>query len=331
MKSTDTKPDEVNQRLQQLEEKYAAMGQDLVSYLDGLLYADYLTYWEYVQLDTLLSLQKPRTPFPDELIFVTYHQITELHFKLILHEMRQLTEQEPPDAEVFLEKITRVNRYLSVLIESYDIMVHGMEKDQFLKFRMALLPSSGFQSVQYRMIELLATDMLQLVLPTDRTYLPAAATVPELYEHIYWKKGATELATQQKTLTLRQFELKYSTQLLQLGHDYQHRNLWQQYLRLSAAGPVPPELPTQLRRLDHLLNVQWKLSHLRSAVRYLQNDPVVTQATGGTNWQQYLPPLRQQIIFFPALWTDDEKSNWGKSVRPEDQVEAQPAARPAPS
>src|SRR5690349_11838155 len=80
--------EKLHEKLKQLEEKYAVMGQDMPSYLEGLLYADYLTYWEYIHLDTLLSLQNPRTDFPDELIFVTYHQSTELYFKLVLSEMR---------------------------------------------------------------------------------------------------------------------------------------------------------------------------------------------------------------------------------------------------
>ncbi|MFM7154636.1 MAG: tryptophan 2,3-dioxygenase, partial [Bacteroidota bacterium] len=75
---------DIQERLQLLEEKYAAMGQDMKSYLDGLLYADYLTYWDYIHLDTLLSLQSPRTPVPDERIFIMYHQITELYFRLTL-------------------------------------------------------------------------------------------------------------------------------------------------------------------------------------------------------------------------------------------------------
>ena len=51
------------EKLGQLQEKYAAMGQNLSSYLDGLLYADYRTYWDLIHLDTLLSLQRPQTPF----------------------------------------------------------------------------------------------------------------------------------------------------------------------------------------------------------------------------------------------------------------------------
>jgi tryptophan 2,3-dioxygenase len=76
-------------QVKKLQQKYAVMGQDLSSYLDGLLHADYLTYWDYIHLDTLLSLQNPKTQFPDEKIFIVYHQITELYFNLILWEIEQ--------------------------------------------------------------------------------------------------------------------------------------------------------------------------------------------------------------------------------------------------
>ena len=77
---------EIKQRLELLNEKYGALGQDLLSYLDGLLHADVTTYWDYIELETLLSLQKPKTKFPDEMVFIMYHQITELYFKLALLE-----------------------------------------------------------------------------------------------------------------------------------------------------------------------------------------------------------------------------------------------------
>ena len=79
------------QKLELLQEKYAAMGQDLSSYLDGLLYADYRTYWDLIHLDTLLSLQRPQTSFHDEVVFIVYHQITELYFKLTLHEFELMS------------------------------------------------------------------------------------------------------------------------------------------------------------------------------------------------------------------------------------------------
>jgi tryptophan 2,3-dioxygenase len=72
---------EIVRRLELLNDKYAVLGQDLSSYLDGLLYAEVTTYWDYIELETLLSLQKPKTSFPDEKVFIIYHQITELYLR----------------------------------------------------------------------------------------------------------------------------------------------------------------------------------------------------------------------------------------------------------
>ncbi|WP_266367219.1 tryptophan 2,3-dioxygenase family protein [Tellurirhabdus rosea] len=304
---------DLSDKLRQLSEKFAAMGQDMASYLEGLLQADYLTYWDYIHLETLLSLQSPRTAYPDELIFITYHQSTELYFKLILHEISQIAGRSAIDARFFTERMQRINRYFSILEHSYEVMVEGMEKEQFLAFRMALLPSSGFQSVQFREIEIVSTDFVRLL-----TGVPAGidpeASLRELYEFMYWKQGATELATQQKTLTLKQFEAAYSDRIVRLAETYRDRNLWQIFLKLQAAGEVTDDLIAQLREYDHRVNVRWKLMHLRSAVRYLHKDPDDIKATGGTNWQKYLPPVSQQRIFFPALWTEAERQDWGRLI-----------------
>ena len=155
-------------KIKQLEEKFKASGQDMLSYLEGLLYADYLTYWEYINLDVLLSLQQPKTSFKDERIFIIYHQITELYFKLIISEMEQISENEKLDEDFFKTRLERILMYFDHLIASFAMMWKGMEREQFLKFRMSLLPSSGFQSAQYREIELMAADAFQLVALASR-------------------------------------------------------------------------------------------------------------------------------------------------------------------
>ncbi len=299
--------------LKALEDKYTAMGQDMPAYLQGLLHADYITYWDYIHLDTLLSLQNTQTGFPDEMIFITYHQTTELYFRLVLWEMQQIADHESLTAVFFAERMRRINRYFEILVHSFEVMTEGMEKEQFLKFRMSLLPASGFQSVQYRKIEICATKFRNLVDMEQRHQLPSDATFAELYEHLYWKKGATELATQQKTLTLKQFEKKYSDELIALAETFEPKNLWMRYRKLAAQERENPELIQALRRFDVLFNVNWPLAHFKSAARYLHRDRQVIAATGGTNWQQYLPPRFQHRIFYPELWTDDEKADWGKT------------------
>ena len=300
-------------RLRQLEEKYSAMGQDMNSYLDGLLYADYLTYWDYIHLDTLLSLQNPRTPIPDERIFILYHQITELYFRLSLDAIEQLAQCQPaPSVDLFKRQIIRLNRYFTNLINSFDIMVDGMDRDEFLRFRMSLLPASGFQSVQYRMIEIASTDLHQLVHASKRELIINETDVRVLNAVLYWKSGATELASGKKTLTLRQFESKYAEELVRFSKHYQSCNLRQLYFKLPPEAQNDAELRELLREYDINTNVRWALSHYRSAVRYLDAKPKEIEATGGTNWQKYLPPRFQRVVFFPELWTEDEMENWGK-------------------
>ncbi len=301
-------------RLEKLEEKYNALGQDMQSYLDGLLYADYLKYWDYVHLDTLLSLQTPRTPMPDEEIFIIYHQITELYFKLSLSAIRQINHADLLTLDLFKRQIGRVNRYFDNLIRSFDIMIQGMDKEEFLKFRMSLLPASGFQSAQYRMIEIVSTDLSNLVHHKKRADIGEKGSIKDKYDNLYWRFGATELATGKKTLTLRQFEEKYSKRLLELAQESKNRNLYQAYKNLPKSEQQDEELLNLLREHDFNANIRWPLAHYRSAVRHLNREPEEIAATGGTNWQQYLPPKNQRIVFYPEIWTDEHLENWGKAV-----------------
>ncbi|MCB0490079.1 MAG: tryptophan 2,3-dioxygenase [Cyclobacteriaceae bacterium] len=297
--------------VKKLEAKYEVMGQDLTSYLDGLLYSDYLTYWDYIHLDTLLSLQNPKTHFPDEKIFIIYHQITELYFRLIILEIEQITFDTSLSEEMFITRMDRVIRYFRHLEDSFDIMTDGMERDQFLKFRMALLPASGFQSAQYRLIELCSTDLINLVAIDSRKDLDSKSDLGKLIEKLYWRSGATELKSGKKTLTLQQFEEKYARTFLETGEKYENCNLRKIYLKHF---PDSKEVRERMREFDTLANVLWPLAHMKSAARYLQRDPEDIKATGGTNWQKYLPPRFQKIMFYPELWSDQEKNDWGKAA-----------------
>ncbi len=300
---------DIQSKIDLLQEKFKASGQDLSSYLEGLLYADYLTYWDYINLDILLSLQQPKTSFKDEKIFIVYHQITELYFNLILWEMQQIAEKEAIEDRFFRTRIERILLYFDQLISSFDVMSKGMEKEQFLKFRMSLLPSSGFQSAQFRMIEILATDIHNLIHTDKRRELASSADLDMLFDNLYWQHGAKELATGEKTLTLKSFEAKYAGQLKTLIKDYQQINLLQKFFSCHDRSD---ELAKLLREFDLKANVFWPLSHFKSAVRYLQRDPHDIAATGGTNWQKYLPPRFQKVVFFPELWSAKELDEWGK-------------------
>ena len=297
------------QKIHRLSEKYSATGQDLYSYLDGLLYSDYIGYWNYINLETLLSLQRPKTDFPDEKIFIIYHQITELYFKLCLLELEQINKNgkhiletgedlgwnKSLKVDFFIERMHRLNRYIENLINSFEIMIKGMDKNEFLKFRMALLPSSGFQSVQYRMLEIRSAEMRSL----NKAPKVYTKNIKSLYKKIYWKTGATELDSDKKTYTLKQFEKKYDERLLKLANKMTDRNLWAKYSNLSQKDKKSKLLIKLLKEYDVNVNINWKLAHYKSAIKYLKTHPKDISATGGTNWKTYLPPKFQRIIFFP--------------------------------
>ncbi|MHA7056706.1 tryptophan 2,3-dioxygenase family protein [Aquimarina sp. M1] len=303
---------EIAEKIRLLEKKFKNSGQDLGSYLDGLLHDRYLTYWDYIHLDTLLSLQIPRTHFPDEEIFIMYHQITELYFKLIIHELKQIIDDKLQTAEFFTKKLDRINRYFRVLIDSFDVMIKGMDRDQFLKYRMSLLPASGFQSVQFRMIEIYATPLANLVNSKERDQFSEEDPLEEVYEHLYWKSGATDIKTGEKTLTLKQFEYRYTPRMMRIAHQVKQSTIYHRYLELPEKEQNNVQLINALRTFDTNVNINWLLMHMGAAYRYLNRDKGEVLATGGTNWKKFLPPSFQRIIFFPNLWSAEEKENWGQ-------------------
>lgn len=304
--------EKLQDQLQKLQEKFKNSGQDMNSYLDGLLYDKYLTYWDYIHLDTLLSLQIPRTYFPDEEIFIAYHQITELYFKLIIHEQKQIIDDKLQQADFFTNRLERINRYFRILIDSFDVMIRGMEKEQFLKFRMSLLPASGFQSAQYRMIEFYSTPMEHLVHVSFRDQYSEADSIEDMYEQIYWKRGATDLETQSKTLTLKQFEFRYTPRFIRIINEVKGQTLYHKYLALPESEKNNQALISELRKFDVNANVNWLLMHMGAAFRYLHKEGQTVLATGGTNWKEFLPPSFQKIHYFPNLWSPEEKENWGR-------------------
>ncbi len=307
------------ERIEALRAKYAASGQELIDFLDGLLEADYITYWDYIRLDSLLSLQQPRTPHHDEPIFIMYHQITELYFKLVLHEldaavaapMPGTADWTPAHTEALTEHVRRCTRYFGALEQSFAVMTDGMNREQFLRFRMALIPASGFQSGQYRMIEMAMARLNELVHLDVRAAYAGETDPLVLLDRIYWRGGATIAATGEKTLTPKQFEAKYAKEFSERAVGVHGRTISDRARVLEQRGELTDALREGLRELDHQVNVRWPMQHLKTAGRYLAKQPSDTRATGGTNWPKYLPPKFQLRIAFPFLWSDAERDSWG--------------------
>lgn len=293
----------------QIKEKYEKLGENPQTYFEGLLLAKPLTYWDYIQVDTLLSLQKPRTDFADEKIFVIYHQITELMQELVLHELRQITGPQEITEDVLAEKVKRMNRYTRMLITSFDVMRDGMDYDDYNTFRKALAPASGFQSASFRYIELRCTSLPNLLNKKGEKRLPAEPSLDDYFENLYWKDAGLNRETYEATLTLKLFCEKYEDGMKDLANQVRGNTLEDKVKKLPSLTDETKEL---LRQFDQLYNIEWPLVHLRTAAHYLDSRGKTKAATGGSEWKKYLHPQYQQRKFFPGLWTAEEIDNWGK-------------------
>lgn len=290
-------------------DKYKALGENPDTYLKGLLQAKPINYWDYIQIDTLLSLQKPRTDFADEEIFIMYHQVTELLLKLMIHEIKQVIFKEHITEEFLIEKVNRMNRYTKMLITSFDVMRDGIDYDVYNTFRSTLAPASGFQSAQFRLVEIYCTRIGNLINEAGKKRLSAEPGMEEYFEHIYWKDAGLNRVTGEKTLTLRQFEEKYQEEFLALAKKVRGRTIEE----IVSGMPNPSDaLRNTLREFDRLYNIEWPLVHLNTAKHYLDSKGENKAATGGSEWKKYLHPQFQQRKFFPSLWTEDEIIRWGK-------------------
>src|SRR5690348_4760074 len=116
-----------------------------------------LTYGGYLQLDQLLSAQKPLSspPHHDEMLFIIQHQVAELWMKLLVHELHAaIRDLQSDDVDTCLKILARVKQVQRQLFEQWAVL-ETLTPSEYLEFRHVLGPASGFQSLQYRMLEFL--------------------------------------------------------------------------------------------------------------------------------------------------------------------------------
>lgn len=298
--------------LSAIDRKYEAINQKTETHLEGLLWSKPITYWDYIQTDALLNLQVQRTVLPDEMVFIMYHQVNELLFKMILWEIKQIAYQDNISTVFFTERLSRVSRYFDMLTTSFDIMGNGMEVDQYMKFRNTLTPASGFQSAQYRMIEFASTDLINLIDARYRESIDRNTSYEFALEHLYWQAAGKDYHTGKKSYLLEEFERKYKKDFLANMEEYNTINIWQKFKQLPIEDQKNDKLVQAMRHYDHTVNITWVMQHLNTAKKYIdQSGQGDGEATGGSDWKKYMHPKYQRRIFFPELWTDDELANWG--------------------
>lgn len=297
--------------LKAIDEKYKAMGQNPDTHLSGLLHSEPITYWDYIQVDALLGLQAQRTVLKDEMVFIMYHQINEILFKMILWEIDQVSHEDPISTAKFSKHLDRVSRYFDMLSNSFTIMGDGMDVDQYMKFRDTLTPASGFQSAQYRKIEFASTELINLIDFRFRKTIDRNTPYTHAYDHLYWQAAGVDHKTGDKNKLVVNFDKRYKDEFLTFMEEYNTINLWTKFKSLPIEDQKNVQLVNAMRHYDHTVNVKWVMHHLNAAKKYLNSGESSAEATGGSEWQKYMHPRYQRRIFFPELWTENELENWG--------------------
>ncbi len=162
-----------------------------------------LYYGDYLKIRELLELQKPESErvgveAHDEMLFIVIHQVYELWFKQILHDLnsvlRIFSSERVEDSRVgaCVSRLERIHKTQKLLLQQIDVL-ETMTPMDFLDFRDLLIPASGFQSLQFRQIENLMgllpekrlsfgnQSYLARVSPEDRTKLEASEKTPSLF------------------------------------------------------------------------------------------------------------------------------------------------------
>jgi tryptophan 2,3-dioxygenase len=309
-----TKKPSTDKLLDLLDDKYKAIHQDRDVHLEGLLHSNSITYWDYIHTDALLGLQIQRTDLPDEMVFIAYHQINELIFKMILWEIKQVSDSTPLEVAFFQDKLMRISRYFDMLTTSFNIMREGMDVAQYNKFRQTLTPASGFQSAQYRKIEFASTELVNLIDIRFREKIDRETPFEHAFEHLYWQAAGKDYKTGQKSTLLINFENRYKAEFINFMKVCNTKNIWTRFKELSVDSQQDKNLVDAMRHYDYTVNVTWVMAHYNAAKHYILGKEGDGAATGGSDWQKYMHPKYQKRIFFPELWSQEEKDNWGHDV-----------------
>jgi tryptophan 2,3-dioxygenase len=256
---------------------------------------DRLTYGGYLQLDRLLSAQQPlsQPAHHDEMLFIIQHQVSELWMKLIVHELRAaIDDLRHDDVNSCLKVLARVKQIQRQLFEQWAVL-ETLTPSEYMEFRHVLGPASGFQSLQYRLVEFLLgnknADMLKVFDydPAQQRILREALEAPSLYDEFL-----RHLARAGHAVPRECVERDWSKPHRQndalipvLRNIYEQREkYWGDYHMCEQLVDV--EESFQLWRFRHMKTVERIIGHKRG--------------TGGSSGVSFLKKALE-LTFFPEL------------------------------
>lgn len=252
-----------------------------------------MSYGDYLQIDKILTAQKPLSDAHDELLFIIQHQTSELWMRLAIHELTAArTALQGPDMRPAFKMLTRVSRIFDQLNGAWDVL-RTMTPSDYTTFRDALGQSSGFQSHQYRQIEfILGNRNAAMIRPHE--HLPAVAQLlaqeleqPSLYDIAL--QGLHQAIALPDTVVKRDVSRPHrsdSAVLAAWSEIYQNpQRHWALY-----------ELAEKLVDLEDYFR-RWRFNHVTTVERVIG----FKRGTGGTGGVSYLKRMLE-VELFPELW-----------------------------
>src|SRR5687767_7863248 len=252
-----------------------------------------VTYGSYLRVDDLLELQQPRSSGPehDELLFIVVHQVYELWFKELLHELdrvcRLLQDDETHRAQHTLKRILTI---LKVLVAQLDIL-ETMTPLEFLSFRARLEAASGFQSDQFRQIEFVLGAKNDKALRRFPEGSRARSALERRFrEPTVWDAFLHYLVREGYTIPAAALSRDVTTR------PEASPEIQEQLIELYRRDPKNAELCERLVDLDEGVQ-EWRYRHVKMVERTIGTK----MGTGGSSGAEYLRNTVGRNLF-PDLW-----------------------------
>nr|WP_256924273.1 tryptophan 2,3-dioxygenase [Hydrogenophaga sp. IBVHS2] len=253
-----------------------------------------MSYGDYLQLDAILSAQKPLSPAHDEMLFIVQHQTSELWMKLMLHELHaaigHIARDDLPPA---FKMLARVSRIMEQLVHAWDVLA-TMTPPEYSALRPYLAQSSGFQSHQYRCIEFAMGNKNAAMLqphahhPDRRAVVDAAWRAPSLYDEalrLLARRGLPVPASHTERDWSRPYEASDAVEAAWLQVYRDPRQHWDLY-----------QLGEELADIEDSFRL-WRFRHLTTVERVIG----FKRGTGGTGGVSYLRRMLD-VVLFPEIW-----------------------------
>ena len=254
-----------------------------------------MSYGDYLGLDALLSAQKPLSGQHDELLFITIHQVQELWMKVMAQEMDlAMAHIRADDLRPAFKATARISRIQKQMVESWEVLT-TMTPHDYLAFRASLGSSSGFQSWQYRLLEIRMGAREALYLkphrhrPDIHGVLEAAFAAPSIYDEALRLLARRGLPVPQAVLA-RDLTQPHAP-------DPGVETAWAEVYRDAGRWFDLYELAEELVDLEDAFQT-WRFRHLSTVERIIGG----RVGTGGSAGVAYLRTALEKR-FFPELWS----------------------------